>query len=60
MFWKFWGDLTSGILHKIKSTASESKEEYEYTEEGVIIMSTSLNGVTVYAEFEREVEVEEE
>ena len=42
-----------------RNGAASVTEEYEYTEEGVIIMSTSVNGITVYAEFERELEVEE-
>ena len=54
-------EIKDGKIYIItRNGAASVTEEYEYTEEGVIIMSTSLNGVTVYAEFEREVEVEEE
>ena len=52
-------EIKDGKIYIVtRNGAASVTEEYEYTEEGVIIMSTSLNGVTVYAEFEREVEEE--
>ena len=52
-------EIKDGKIYIVtRNGAASVTEVYEYTEEGVIIMSTSLNGVTVYAEFEREVEEE--
>ena len=49
--------IEDGKIFIVTQSGSASvTEEYEYTEDGVIIMSTTLNGVTVYAEFERGVE----
>ena len=54
-------EIKDGKIYIItRNGAASVTEEYEYTEEGVIIMSTSLNGVTVYAEFEREIQEEPE
>ena len=54
-------EIEDGKIYIITSNGSQSvTEEYQYTEDGVIIMSTSLNGITLYAEFERKIDTESE
>ena len=54
-------EIKDGKIYIVtRNGAASVTEEYEYTEEGVIVMSTSINGVTIYGEFERAEEVEEE